>query len=352
MHKLCGFLMAGISALTVFSANADQVIFKTGDKLTGTVKSVEGGKMTFDSAVAGTVTLKMDDIATFTTEKPIDLMVKKGETEQKVSVTAFGSEAGKIAAADGTVYTFADIAKINPPPVKWTGNVSAGATIARGNTHSETATAMFDASRRTDIDRTSVYGGYYFARERDKTTHRDDTSADNWFLKGQYDYFLSKKSYLYGSLKYEKDRIAHLDKRFTPGTERVIVEWQGVRILLEVCYDLRFPIWARNCGDYDMILYVASWPTPRVEAWSALLVARAIENQCFVAGVNRVGTDPTCEYCGGSILIDPYGKPLATCPRGQECEATADIDMPTLEAFREKFPVLRDADIEYPIYKL
>jgi predicted amidohydrolase len=97
-----------------------------------------------------------------------------------------------------------------------------------------------------------------------------------------------------------------------------------------------------------MILYVASWPTPRVEAWSALLVARAIENQCFVAGVNRVGTDPTCEYCGGSILIDPYGKPLATCPRGQESEVTATIDMPTLEAFREKFPVLRDADIEYP----
>lgn len=154
--------------------------------------------------------------------------------------------------------------------------------------------------------------------------------------------------------------VAHYDKkhlftyggehlRFTPGTERVIVEWQGVRILLEVCYDLRFPIWARNRGDYDMILYVASWPTPRVEAWSALLVARAIENQCFVAGVNRVGTDPTCEYCGGSILIDPYGKPLATCPRGQESEVTATIDMPTLEAFREKFPVLRDADIEYPI---
>ncbi|MBQ9431662.1 MAG: DUF481 domain-containing protein [Kiritimatiellae bacterium] len=217
MRKLCGLLMAGVSALTVFSANADQVTLKNGDKLTGTVKSVEGGKMTFDSALLSTVTIKMDDISTFTTEKPIDIVVKKGESEQKVSVTAFGSEAGKIAAADGTVYSFADIAKINPPPVKWTGNVSAGATVARGNTHSETATAMFDASRRTDKDRTSAYGGYYFARERDSTTHRDDTSADNWFLKGQYDYFLSQKSYLYGSLKYEKDRIAHLDKRFTPG---------------------------------------------------------------------------------------------------------------------------------------
>ena len=133
-------------------------------------------------------------------------------------------------------------------------------------------------------------------------------------------------------------------KRFTPGNERVIVEWKGVRILLEVCYDLRFPIWARNRGDYDMILYVASWPTPRVEAWSALLVARAIENQCYVAGVNRVGTDPSCEYCGGTVLIDPYGKTIAACPMNTECEASAEVDMEKLEAFREKFPVLNDRD--------
>ena len=134
-------------------------------------------------------------------------------------------------------------------------------------------------------------------------------------------------------------------KRFTAGDERVIVEWKGVRILLEICYDLRFPIWARNRGDYDMILYVASWPTPRVEAWSALLVARAIENQCYVAGVNRVGTDPSCEYCGGSVIIDPYGKTLTACARGEECEASALIDMEMLQAFREKFPVLNDRDI-------
>ena len=133
--------------------------------------------------------------------------------------------------------------------------------------------------------------------------------------------------------------------RFTAGDERVIVEWCGVRILLEVCYDLRFPIWARNRDDYDMILYVASWPTPRVAAWSALLVARAIENQCYVAGVNRVGTDPACEYCGGSVIIDPYGKAMATCADNTECEATAEIDMQALEAFREKFPVLKDADL-------
>lgn len=133
-------------------------------------------------------------------------------------------------------------------------------------------------------------------------------------------------------------------KRFTAGTERVVVNFRGVRILLEVCYDLRFPVWARNLGDYDMILYVASWPTPRVDAWSALLRARAIENQCYVAGVNRMGVDPACEYSGGSAIIDPYGKTIAECPWSRESAVSADIDMEALQTFRKKFPVLDDAD--------
>ena len=135
-------------------------------------------------------------------------------------------------------------------------------------------------------------------------------------------------------------------KQFTPGAERVIVSHDGVRILLEICYDLRFPIWSRNRGDYDMIIYVASWPTPRVEAWKALLTARAIENQCYVVGVNRVGNDPGNEYCGGSRIIDPYGKIMAECEDGVEMEVTSEVDMNILEAFRAKFPVLNDADYE------
>lgn len=133
-------------------------------------------------------------------------------------------------------------------------------------------------------------------------------------------------------------------RTFTPGRERVIVEHAGVRILLQVCYDLRFPVWARNCKDYDMILYVASWPESRIEAWNTLLRARAIENQCYVAGVNRVGDDPSCHYCGGSILIDPYGKTLAACQPNEEDTASALIDMEELNRFRQKFPVLNDAD--------
>ena len=133
-------------------------------------------------------------------------------------------------------------------------------------------------------------------------------------------------------------------QRFTAGEDRVVVEWKGVRILLEICYDLRFPVWSRNRGDYDMIIYVASWPTPRVEAWKSLLTARAIENQCYVAGVNRVGKDPFNEYCGGSRMIDPYGVIMAECADGQEMEVTAEVNMEILESFRAKFPVLNDAD--------
>ena len=135
-------------------------------------------------------------------------------------------------------------------------------------------------------------------------------------------------------------------KRFTAGERRVVVEFRGVRFLMEVCYDLRFPVWARNRGDYDAILYVASWPTSRVEAWSTLLRARAIENQCYVVGVNRVGDDPACNYCGGSAIIDAYGRTMAECERNRECEVSAEIDMEKLQAFREKFPVLNDADVE------
>ena len=131
---------------------------------------------------------------------------------------------------------------------------------------------------------------------------------------------------------------------YTPGSQRTVVEWRGMRFLLQVCYDLRFPVWSRNRGDYDVALYVASWPTPRVEAWKALLRARAIENQCYVVAVNRVGEDPSCQYCGGSAVIDPYGKTLAACEDGCACEAEAVIDIDVLEDFRKKFPVLGDAD--------
>ena len=134
------------------------------------------------------------------------------------------------------------------------------------------------------------------------------------------------------------------DKRYTAGESRTVVEFKGVRFLLLVCYDLRFPLWSRSREDYDCILYVASWPTSRIDAWRTLLKARAIENQCYVAGVNRTGTDPACTYCGGTALIDPYGKVAAQCDDNQAQTITALIDLDELNAFRKKFPVLKDRD--------
>lgn len=134
---------------------------------------------------------------------------------------------------------------------------------------------------------------------------------------------------------------------YEAGTKRVVVEWRGVRMLLQVCYDLRFPVWSRNRGDYDAAIYVANWPSQRIDVWRTLLKARALENQCFVIGVNRVGSDPACRYSGGSMVIDAYGKTLCHCADNEEGVATATLDMERLRHFREKFPVLRDADDFY-----
>ena len=134
------------------------------------------------------------------------------------------------------------------------------------------------------------------------------------------------------------------DRHYTSGNRRVVVEWRGVRFLLTVCYDLRFPVWTRYCGDYDAILCVANWPTIRIDSWNILLRSRAIENQCYVVGVNRVGNDPGCDYCGCSAIINPYGQTVVECERNKECSAEAVLDMQLLETYRTKFPALKEKD--------
>ena len=134
------------------------------------------------------------------------------------------------------------------------------------------------------------------------------------------------------------------DRHYTCGNRRVVVEWRGVRFLLTVCYDLRFPVWTRYCGDYDAILCVANWPTIRIDSWNILLRSRAIENLCYVVGVNRVGNDPGCDYCGCSAIINPYGQTVVECERNKECSAEAVLDMQLLETYRTKFPALKEKD--------
>lgn len=151
---------------------------------------------------------------------------------------------------------------------------------------------------------------------------------------GSYDYYDKRHLFSYAG---ETDE-------YVAGERRVVTEWRGFRLLLQVCYDLRFPVFSRNHGDYDAAVYVANWPLSRQDVWQTLLKARAIENQCFVIGVNRVGSDPACHYQGGSVVIDAYGQSLATCIDGCVSTASADLDMAALCRFREKFPVLRDSD--------
>ncbi|HXK75052.1 MAG TPA: amidohydrolase [Bacteroidaceae bacterium] len=136
-------------------------------------------------------------------------------------------------------------------------------------------------------------------------------------------------------------------KYFTPGKQRVIVEYKGWRILLQICYDLRFPVFSRNIPEsYDLALYVASWPSSRIAVWDALLVARAIENQSYVAYVNRVGEDPQANYEGSSGVVDPYGHKHSEVLRNQEGIMIFTLDKKKLESFRKKFPVLQDGDVD------
>jgi omega-amidase len=140
-------------------------------------------------------------------------------------------------------------------------------------------------------------------------------------------------------------RMADEHHHYAAGERRVVVEFRGWRILLQVCYDLRFPVFGRNRNDYDLALYVANWPEPRRHAWSTLLKARAIENLACVVGVNRVGPDGKgLPYSGDSVVLGPRGEELAAVPPGEEAVVHATLDGAALMAFREKFPAHLDAD--------
>lgn len=135
---------------------------------------------------------------------------------------------------------------------------------------------------------------------------------------------------------------------FNKGTERLIVHYKGWRICPLICYDLRFPVWSRNRNEYDLLVYVANWPQSREEVWNTLLKARALENQTYVAGVNRVGVDgQMIVYSGNSQIISPKGVYLAEKPQNEEAIIAAELSRSELVKFRSTFPVLDDADTFY-----
>ena len=154
--------------------------------------------------------------------------------------------------------------------------------------------------------------------------------------------------------RYDKRHVFSMggeDKKITKGTSQLITTLKGWKIKPMICYDLRFPVWGKNTYDavtgfeYDFAIYVANWPSQRNYPWKMLLIARAIENQAYVIGVNRVGNDGIGNfYSGNSMTVDPKGKIISEAQAGKEEAKTIDISKENLENFRKKFNVGRDWD--------
>lgn len=217
-------IRAGVAVVAALAccapAIADEILFNNGDRLTGTILSAADGKLKLKTAVAGEVTVDLKDVKTFTTDQPITIELKDGNViKDKVSAATTQNAVqtagtGAVAAQDVDLTL---VEKLNSPPVKWTGSLVAGAIISSGNTESENYNISFDAVRRADVDRLSFGAGYFFGRQTDPDTGIESTTTDNWFVQGKYDYFFTEKFYGYANARVERDRIAALDLRFTPG---------------------------------------------------------------------------------------------------------------------------------------
>lgn len=157
--------------------------------------------------------------------------------------------------------------------------------------------------------------------------------------------FISPEGRLFSYDKRHLFAQGGVEVNYTRGSERVVFEYMGVRICPNICYDLRFPVWSRNRNDYDLLINSANWPEVRRDVWLTLLKARAIENQCFAAGVNRTGTDGMdIKYSGDSMMIGPKGEIMASGEMYRECILSCEINIDELREFRTRFSVTGDAD--------
>ena len=174
--------------------------------------------------------------------------------------------------------------------------------------------------------------GSYIARENGHNYNRA------FFVTPEGDVTFYDKRHLF--------RMGDEGRVFTAGDKRVVVEYKGWRIALFICYDLRFPVWSRNvANEYDIAIYVASWPQARAHVWRTLLLARAIENACYVCGVNRVGVDGmNLQYIGDTMAVDFKGSVMDKVPDGEQGHVVVELDGDKLQSFRSKFPTWRDAD--------
>jgi len=146
--------------------------------------------------------------------------------------------------------------------------------------------------------------------------------------------------------KYDKRHLYTMGQEhlhYSPGNKKLIVEFKGWKFCPQICYDLRFPVFLRNQENYDVLFYVANWPSPRHHVWKNLLIARAVENQSYCFGINRVGTDGTgLKYLGDSAMVSPKG--FADFLGEKESIKTFEISYSKLHNFRKSFPLLDDRD--------
>jgi predicted amidohydrolase len=149
-------------------------------------------------------------------------------------------------------------------------------------------------------------------------------------------------------MKYDKRHtftLANEHKTFASGKEQIYIDYLGWKIYPLICYDLRFPVWSRNTSNYDLLIYVASWPERRISAWDALLKARAIENMCYTIGVNRVGVDGNGhQYVGHSAIYDVLGESISVKENENEFIETYVLDRTHLESNRKHLQFLNDRD--------
>ncbi|NVK53621.1 MAG: amidohydrolase [Flavobacteriaceae bacterium] len=139
--------------------------------------------------------------------------------------------------------------------------------------------------------------------------------------------------------------LAGENEKYATGNEKLIVSYKGWKICPLICYDLRFPVWSRNTENYDVLLYVANWPKPRIHAWNTLLKARAIENMCYCIGANRVGVDANGhEYSGNSVAIDFLGNEMTALCENKEAVLYTTLVKNDLQHIRAKLPFLEDKD--------
>jgi putative salt-induced outer membrane protein YdiY len=200
-------------------ARADEVLFVNGDRLTGTIVQAVGGKLTVKSDTVGEVTVDLSKVKTFSTAQPVQLHVgDKTVLSGPVATGADGTVTVTLPGAAGPqVVALRDLTKINPPPVKWTGSVAVNGMLTRGNSDTETIGIAASAVRRAEQDRLTFGAGYQYGRQESPSTGDKEKTIDYLFLLGKYDYFFTRQLYGYAGVKIERDKIADLDLRLTPG---------------------------------------------------------------------------------------------------------------------------------------